>query len=159
MSGCIAASFLFSSCDKEGPTVSTVNITVTNGLTGTASAGATVYLYDDPDKVNNGAAPAYTLTADASGKINASVDYIGGYYVTAVNGTQKSFYNGLLPIGIFKTQAEIDASPVQNPVATIGSVKFKDVNGDGKIDAADKTVAPVLYLEMGQTIPYSISVY
>jgi hypothetical protein len=159
MSGCVAASFLFSSCDKESPATSNVSITVTNGLTGTASSGATIKLYDDPNKANNGSSPAYTLTTDASGKITSQVDYIGGYFIVAEKGTQKSYYNGLIPIGIFKTQSEIDSSPAQTPVATIGSVKFKDTNGDGVINDSDKTVAPTLYLEAGQTINYNLAIY
>jgi hypothetical protein len=109
LAGCVAASFLFSSCDKESPAVSSVNITVTNGVNGAASAGATIKLYDDPNKANTGETPAYTLTTDASGKTTAEVAYIGGYYVVAEKGTQKSYYNGLTPIGIFKTQSEIAA--------------------------------------------------
>jgi hypothetical protein len=159
LSGCVAASFLFSSCDKEGPSTSTVAITVTDGLTGTASAGATVKLYDDANKANTGEAPAYTLTTDASGKVSASVAYIGGYYIVAENGTRKSYYGGLIPIGIFKTQADIDSSPVQTPVATIGAVKFKDANGDGVINDSDKKPAPTLFLEAGQTLNYSTAVY
>ncbi|UOE49322.1 hypothetical protein MTO98_33550 [Mucilaginibacter sp. SMC90] len=159
LSGCVAASFLFSSCDKKPPLTSTVDITVTDGLTGAASAGATVKLYDDVNKPNTGEAPSYTLTADASGKATASVAYIGGYYVVAENGSRKSYYNGLIPIGIFKTQSEIDSSPTQTPAATIGSVKFKDTNGDGVINDSDKTHAPNLFLEAGQTLTYSTAVY
>jgi hypothetical protein len=159
LSGCIAASFLFFSCDKKGAGTSTVAITVTDGVTGTASAGATVKLYDDVNKPNTGAAASYTLTADASGKITAPVDYIGGYYIVAENGVRKSYYAGLIPIGIFKTQADIDSSPTQTPVATIGAVKFKDINGDGVINDSDKTHAPSLFLEDGQTLTYSTAVY
>jgi hypothetical protein len=159
LSGCMAASFLFSSCDKEGPSTSTVAITVTDGLTGAASAGATVKLYDDVNKPNTGEAPAYTFTADASGKVTASVDYIGGYFLVAENGARKNYYGGLIPIGIFKTQADIDNSPKQTPAATIGAVKFKDVNGDGVINDSDKTHAPNLFLEAGQTLTYSTAVY
>jgi hypothetical protein len=159
LSGCIAASFLFSSCDKEGPGTSTVAITVTDGATGAASAGATVKLYDDVNKPNTGEAPAYTLTADASGKVSTSVDYIGGYYIVAENGARKSYYGGLIPIGIFKTQSDIDSSPTQTPVAIIGAVKFKDTNGDGVINDSDKTHAPSLFLEEGKTLTYSTSVY
>ncbi|MDB5150123.1 MAG: hypothetical protein JWQ57_4143 [Mucilaginibacter sp.] len=159
LSGCVAASFLFSSCDKEGPSTSTVAITVTDGVTGAASAGATVKLYDDVNKPNTGEAPAYTLTADASGKVSASVAYIGGYYIVAENGARKSYYGGLIPIGVFKTQADIDNSPVQTPTATIGAVKFKDANGDGVINDSDKKPAPTLFLEAGQTLNYSTTVY
>ena len=47
---------------------------------------------------------------------------------------------GLIALGLFKDQAEIDASPAQN-FSTVrpGDIKYKDVNGDGVIDANDKT--------------------
>ncbi|QEM06797.1 hypothetical protein DIU31_026040 [Mucilaginibacter rubeus] len=159
LSGCIAASFLFSSCDKKGPATSTVAITITDGQTGAASVGATVKLYDDVNKPNTGEAPSYTLTTDASGKATAVVAYIGEYYIVAEKGTQKSYYNGLIPIGIFKTQADIDSSPKQTPAAIIGSVKFKDTNNDGVINDSDKAKAPNLFLQEGQTLNYSLAVY
>jgi hypothetical protein len=159
LSGCLAASFLFSSCDKEGSTTSNVDITVTDGSTGKPSAGATVKLYDDVNKPNTGEAPAYTLTADASGHVTASVAYIGGYYIVAENGARKSYYNGLIPVGIFKTQADIDNSPKQTPAGTIGAVMYKDSNADGAITDADKTHAPILFLEAGQTLVYGATIY
>lgn len=47
---------------------------------------------------------------------------------------------GLIALGLFKDQADIDASPKQN-FSTVypGDIKYKDVNGDGVIDANDKT--------------------
>ena len=45
---------------------------------------------------------------------------------------------GLVAIGLFKDQADIDASPVQN-FSTVrpGDIKYEDVNKDGVIDAND----------------------
>ena len=47
---------------------------------------------------------------------------------------------GLKAIGLFKDQADIDNSPVQN-FSTVrpGDIKYEDVNGDGMIDANDVT--------------------
>ena len=47
---------------------------------------------------------------------------------------------GLKAIGLFRDQAEIDNSPVQN-FSTVrpGDIKYEDVNGDGVIDANDVT--------------------
>ena len=47
---------------------------------------------------------------------------------------------GLIALGLFKDQADIDASPKQN-FSTVrpGDIKYQDVNGDGIIDANDKT--------------------
>lgn len=47
---------------------------------------------------------------------------------------------GLKALGLFRDQAEIDNSPVQN-FSTVrpGDIKYEDVNGDGVIDANDVT--------------------
>ena len=47
---------------------------------------------------------------------------------------------GLVAIGLFKDQADIDNSPKQN-FSTVrpGDIKYQDINGDGVIDANDKT--------------------
>ncbi len=45
---------------------------------------------------------------------------------------------GLVAEGIFNTQAEIDAAPTQNLTTTRpGDIRYKDVNGDGVVDAND----------------------
>lgn len=47
---------------------------------------------------------------------------------------------GLVAIGLFRDQADIDASPKQT-FSTVypGDIKYKDINGDGVIDANDVT--------------------
>ena len=47
---------------------------------------------------------------------------------------------GLVALGLFRDQADIDASPKQN-FSTVypGDIKYKDVNGDNVIDANDVT--------------------
>ena len=47
---------------------------------------------------------------------------------------------GLVAIGLFKDQADIDNSPTQN-FSTVrpGDIKYQDINGDGVIDANDVT--------------------
>jgi len=42
-------------------------------------------------------------------------------------------------VGIFQSQAEIDAAPRQ-PNAKPGDIRFEDINGDGQINAADRTI-------------------
>ena len=46
---------------------------------------------------------------------------------------------GLVALGLFESQEEIDNSPVQNfGEYRVGDIKYKDVNGDGKIDSQDQ---------------------
>lgn len=50
--------------------------------------------------------------------------------------------------GIFQNQAEINQSPDQSSlggVPTPGDIKYKDINGDGKVDAKDRSIQPGQY--------------
>ena len=53
-------------------------------------------------------------------------------------GHEIAYFYGLQADGIFHTQAEADAYKIQ-PGAQAGDVKYRDINGDGKIDANDNT--------------------
>jgi len=48
---------------------------------------------------------------------------------------------GYQAIGLFQSQKEIDNAPSQTPIGNprIGDIRYKDLNGDGKIDANDRT--------------------
>jgi TonB-linked SusC/RagA family outer membrane protein len=67
----------------------------------------------------------------ASGKQSA-------YTITQEGGEIGDFY-GYVMEGIFKDQADVDKHAEQ-PGSAPGDVKFKDINGDHKIDAEDQTV-------------------
>lgn len=51
------------------------------------------------------------------------------------------FFYGYKVDGVYQSQADIDASP-KNTLATVtpGDLKFADVNGDGEITPADRTL-------------------
>lgn len=55
--------------------------------------------------------------------------------------------------GIFQSQDEINKSPVQPVTPTPGDLKIKDVNGDGKIDANDRTYIKGKY----PTVQYAVN--
>lgn len=62
------------------------------------------------------------------------------------------FY-GYVTDGLFRNDAELAAGPIQEAGTAVGDIRFKDINGDGKIDTKDQ--API-----GSAIPdftYSIS--
>lgn len=44
---------------------------------------------------------------------------------------------GLIAEGLFRTQEEIDNSPVPSGLVRVGDIKYRDVNGDGQIDEND----------------------
>jgi TonB-linked SusC/RagA family outer membrane protein len=47
---------------------------------------------------------------------------------------------GYVAEGLFQSQQEIDNAPSQQPIGTVrvGDIRYKDLNGDGKIDANDQ---------------------
>ena len=83
------------------------------------------------------------LYAGDNAYINGGYDsHFGSSTRTAVGHPISSFY-GYQILGIFQTQEEADKAPVQNGDAKLynqpGRWRYKDVNGDGVIDANDQT--------------------
>ncbi len=66
----------------------------------------------------------------------------GGTHITEIGGELGAFYL-LIQEGIFQTQEEIDNSPTWNISRGTwpGDVKYRDVNGDGQINANDRAIA------------------
>jgi TonB-linked SusC/RagA family outer membrane protein len=69
-------------------------------------------------------------------------------------GNPIGYFYGLQTDGIFQNQAEVDAHPSQNDLgasASPGDIRYVDVNGDGNIDANDRTNIgdPIPALTMG----------
>lgn len=69
---------------------------------------------------------------------------------------------GLVAIGLFKDQEDIDNSPVQTFSSSVlpGDIKYADLNGDNKIDKQDRTQfgysteAPEIIYGLGTTLKY-----
>lgn len=57
-------------------------------------------------------------------------------------GTPYGNQRGLIALGLFKDQADIDNSPKQTFMADVmpGDIKYKDINGDGVIDEYDEVL-------------------
>ena len=67
----------------------------------------------------------------------------------SVVGTPADAARGLVALGFFTDQAEIDASPLQEfGQVKVGDIKYKDVNGDGVINENDYVA-----LDWGQSFP------
>lgn len=89
----------------------------------------------------------YSITGNISDSqsevidINGRKDMISGYPVQTINkeGYEFNEYFGYQSLGLFQTQEDVDNSPVTTVgVIKPGDVKYKDQNGDGKINEQDK---------------------
>lgn len=95
------------------------------------------------DVMRNKVGTLATPSATINGNNNAD---FGGFDITRTQAGQpiNSFY-GWVTDGIFQNQGEIDAlngksgSFYQVKATAPGDIRFKDLNGDGKITAADRT--------------------
>lgn len=86
----------------------------------------------------------YQLAANLDSFKNKLVRFgepeIGGYTIKKNGYAMDSFYTYEV-VGIFQSDAEVASSPKQfNDNTLPGDLKYRDVNGDGKIDANDRTI-------------------
>lgn len=70
--------------------------------------------------------------------IYASAPNANNSFITKPGSPIASFF-GYVFDGVFMTQAELDKSP-HLPADKVGDGRYKDVNGDGKLDQNDKTI-------------------
>lgn len=144
-----------------------VEITVRDGNSWTTSnttmnvvSGATIKIYETQTAIINNSSPKYTVTTDQSGKASLPVDFRNLYFFTVQKGNAKNVINGLLIIGIFQTQSEIQSSPYQTPNPTIGSPKFLDTDGDGIIRSPmDNIYGDYINLIQNQTVAKTSIIY
>ncbi len=90
----------------------------------------------------------YNISANLSAYKNEVTDWISafqtgfGYRTGSMTRTEEgqpiSYFYGKDVIGIFQTQAEVDAAPEQKDKA-VGRFIYRDVDGDGEITNADRT--------------------
>lgn len=84
-------------------------------------------------------------TPNATIDAGADADFGNGNITRTVAGQPIQSFFGYVAEGIFQTQDEVTKSPVQiagtDPAKSTapGDIKFKDLNGDGKITADDRT--------------------
>ncbi|MDR1527842.1 MAG: RagB/SusD family nutrient uptake outer membrane protein [Dysgonamonadaceae bacterium] len=89
-------------------------------------------------KIFNGSSLVGLYTTDAEGKAIVTLEE-GEYNYIVTKGDERNISSdGYLIAGIFSTVEEINNFPEQ-PNATLGGLRFKDMNGDGIIDDQDKT--------------------
>lgn len=79
------------------------------------------------------------------GGVNEMLDKNNNYFINRVGSAYKSFY-GYVADGLFRSQEEADAYTEKygNPFGNAfkaGDIKYKDVNGDGKLTSSDRDVS------------------
>ena len=98
-------------------------------------------------------ANGFSLFAGANGSFVKSqvLEWIEtpAYPNLSVIGTPADAARGLVSLGFFQNQAEIESSPLQEfGQVKVGDIKYKDVNGDGVINEND-----VVAMDWGQAFP------
>lgn len=77
------------------------------------------------------------------GRSGAPIIATGGtgntYFITKIGETIGSYYLYVAD-GIYKDQRDLDNSAKTSNPTHVGDLKFKDINGDGKIDANDRAI-------------------
>lgn len=71
--------------------------------------------------------------------IGGTSPWINGSKYTIVGKPMNSIY-GYEALGLFQSQAEIDNSPFQNIKNQPGDIKYKNQNGDDKVDGDDRVI-------------------
>jgi len=118
---------------------------------GVEAMSGTVWLYASQQDYANGVA-AYEATIDTGKALFEDIEP-GLYGIVVESGDkgsifyqttepQEGYYFGMVPAGIFQSQAEIDEWPVMQPDAAVGNFKWTDVNSDGVINGQDVVRLP-----------------
>ena len=94
--------------------------------------------------LNLGTSKNEVLSLGARDNITGSAFKLGGANVTrTVVGESLFHFYGLVSDGIYQNQEEVEAVFTANPNQVIvkpGDIRFKDLNGDGKINSEDRTI-------------------
>jgi TonB-linked SusC/RagA family outer membrane protein len=103
----------------------------------------------------------YNLGVNVDHNTNKLVKFgqqeIGSYTINQNGQPWKSFYM-LQVAGIFQSAAEVQNSPKQYSDNTLpGDLKYKDVNGDGKIDDNDRTIVSGAFPKLNYSFNLSAS--
>jgi hypothetical protein len=93
--------------------------------------------------------PDFTATSDADGILKFYVPVQEQYFLIVEKGFLSNIRDGYVITGVFNNQAAIEAS--HQPGAKIGGLVYKDINGDGVINATDIIGHDIIYVYKNQT--------
>lgn len=97
-------------------------------------------------------------TENASINAGGDADFGGGADITTtVAGHPVQSFYGWITDGLFQNAAQVASSPTQYPGTAAGDIKFKDLNGDGKITDADRTFLGSYFPKFTYSLNYTAS--
>lgn len=150
------------SCELNVLTTLSVELTVKDAKSWTPAnplldnvQGAIIKLFATQSSFDNNL-PDFTATSDINGIAkfyDLSID--AQYFLVAEKGNLKNTISGYVIAGVFQTQAEIDASPMQAG-ALLGGLKLLDLNGDGLVNTNDKIWHDQISVYEGETTTKTI---
>ncbi len=120
------------------------------------AANATIKLYASQSSFDSNT-PEYIIITDAVGFVKAYNITPGDYFLVVEKDNLSNVVNGYLIAGVYQTQAEVDSGP-QQAGATVGGLKYTDVNGDGIVDSDDRVYHDNITISTDQTIDKTITI-
>jgi TonB-linked SusC/RagA family outer membrane protein len=88
----------------------------------------------------------YTKNKNMVSTLYGGIPYASGFASWVEQGQPLGAFRGYIVDRLFQSAADVAASPVQSSSTKAGDIKFKDLNGDNVITAADQQI-------MGQGLP------
>jgi len=119
------ARFTVYDCTTWSPTVTRI-----------AQANAVIKIYSKEVDVNT-SKTFDVLTTDQNGQVDFYGSKETGYVLTVQKDNKSNIINGYVLDGRYDTQDEVNSYPIYAD-AVIGGLKFKDINGDGRVWPDDK---------------------
>lgn len=118
-------------------------------------SGATIFLYKEYSTSFDLGEPEYTFTSDENGKIVFYDEEVAAECFIVKKGEESNIVNGYLIEGVFQNQEEINNS-AQQEGATVGGLKYVDLNADGVITESDQTPCGLISISPDETFKRDI---
>lgn len=115
---------------------------------------ATVKLFANEASLNANT-PEYEFTSDENGVVEAYDIPEGKYLLVAATSDLGNIVDGYIIAGVFQNQSEIDSWPSQSG-ATVGGLKYTDVNQDAIINEDDKVISDNISVAAEETTTKTI---
>lgn len=120
------------------------------------ASDATIKLFADQASFDNGI-PDFIRISDESGIVKFYNMPEGVYLMLVEKDDLSNIVNGYLVAGVYQNEAEIAFGPIQEG-ATVGGLKYTDVNADGIINDDDKIYHDAITIVNHQVVSETITI-